>query len=92
MSGANVTFFCIGLGAPEPKMTWLKDSEPVKSSKRAVIDTNMGSLKLFVVTVVDAGRYTCVYKNKYGEDKKSAVLVVDGIEPGQCKFMLGRVG
>lgn len=83
LSGANVTFFCLGLGAPEPKMRWLKDSETVQSSKRVVIDTEIGSLRLFVVTVADAGKYTCVYKNRLGEDRRSAVLRVDGIDPGQ---------
>jgi len=86
LSGANVTFFCFGLGAPEPELTWLKDSETVQPSKRAVIDAKIGLLQLFVVTVADAGKYTCVYKNKLGEDRKSAVLLVDGIDPGQCKY------
>lgn len=91
LSGANVTFYCIGLGAPYPVMTWLKDSETVEPSKRVVIDSNFGSLRLFMVTVDDVGEYTCVYKNKFGEDKKSAKLLVDGIEPGQRKFMMGGV-
>lgn len=73
-------------------MTWLKDSETVQSSKRVVIDANIGSLRLLVVTVADAGKYTCVYKNRLGEDRKSAVLRVDGIDPGQCKLMTGGVG
>lgn len=92
LSGANVTFFCLGLGAPEPEMTWLKDSETVKPSKRVVIDAKIGSLRLFVVTVADAGKYTCVYKNRLGEDRKSAVLRVDGIDPGQCKLITGGAG
>ena len=92
LSGANVTFFCLGLGAPEPKMRWLKDSETVQSSKRVVIDTKIGSLRLFVVTVADAGKYTGVYKNRLGEDRRSAVLRVDGIDPGQCKFITGGAG
>ena len=92
LSGANVTFFCLGLGDPEPELTWLKDSETVQPSKRAEIDTKIGLLQLFVVTVADAGKYTCVYKNKFGEDKKSAVLLVDGIDPGQCKLVTGVAG
>ena len=89
LSGANVTFFCLGLADPEPQRTWLKDSEIIQESKRVAIDANTGSLQLFVVTVADAGIYTCVYTNKYGEDRKSAVLSVDGIDPGQCKLVTG---
>lgn len=89
LSGANVTFFCLGLGAPEPTLTWLKDSETIRRSKRVVITDEMGFLQLFVVTVADAGKYTCVYKNKHGENRKSAVLRVDGIDPGQCKLVTG---
>lgn len=73
-------------------MTWLKDSETVKPSERVVIDAKIGSLRLFVVTVADAGKYTCVYKNRLGEDRKSAVLRVDGIDPGQCKLITGGAG
>lgn len=84
-----MTFFCLGLGAPEPTLTWLKDSETIRRSKRVVITDEMGFLQLFVVTVADAGKYTCVYKNKHGENRKSAVLRVDGIDPGQCKLVTG---
>ena len=72
-------------------MSWLKDSETVKASKRAVISTSKGFLKLFVVTVDDAGKYTCVYNNEYGEDRKTAMLLVDGMESGPRKFITGGV-
>ena len=85
LSGANVSFYCDGLGAPQPEMTWLKDSKTIQPSKRTVVKT--GLLQLFFVTANDVGKYTCVYKNKYGEDRKSAVLFVDGIEHAQCKFI-----
>ncbi|KAJ7385462.1 hypothetical protein OS493_016546 [Desmophyllum pertusum] len=81
LSGANVSFYCDGLGAPQPEMTWLKDSKTIQPSKRTVVKT--GLLQLFFVTANDVGKYTCVYKNKYGEDRKSAVLFVDGIEHAQ---------
>ena len=92
LSGANVTFFCVGLGAPEPELTWVKDSETIQQSKRVVIDATIGSLQLFLVTVADVGKYTCVYKNKLGEDRRSGVLRVDGIDPGQCKLVTGGAG
>jgi len=83
LSGANVSFFCRGLGAPEPTLTWLKNSDTIKPSKRVYTDNEAGLLKLFQVSVDDAATYTCVYKNKYGDDRRSAVLIVDGVSPGQ---------
>ena len=77
------------MGDPEPKRTWLKNSETIRPSKRVAINNEMGFLQLFVVTVADVGEYTCVYKNKLGEDRKSAVLRVDGIDPEQCKLVTG---
>ncbi|XP_068740263.1 scavenger receptor cysteine-rich type 1 protein M160-like isoform X1 [Montipora capricornis] len=83
LSQANVSFYCEGLGWPNPKLMWLKDSVVIKPSKKVVIDENKGELKLFMVSIVDAAKYTCVYKNEHGEQKESAVLVVDGVDPRQ---------
>ena len=78
LSGANVTFNCQGLGyqtSPEP--TWLKDSESLTLSERVMVTKESGSLRLLLVTVYDAGTYTCVFKNSYGAAERSAILTVD---------------
>ena len=89
LSGTNVSFFCLGIGSPTPQVTWLKNSKTIQSSERILIDDGEGDdgdLKIFSVTVDDVGTYTCVYKNSKGEDRRSAVLIVDGIHPEQGKF------
>lgn len=86
LSQANVSFYCEGLGWPEPKLMWLKDSVVIKPSKKVVIGEQKGELKLFMVSIEDAAKYTCVYKNKYGEQKESAVLIVDGVDPRQSSI------
>lgn len=92
LSGANATFFCVGLGHPNPTLTWLKDSKPVQFSKRVVYKREDSALWVLGATLDDAGTYTCVYKNKYGKARKSAMLFVDGIEPGKCECIAGGVG
>ena len=86
LSGTNVSFFCRGLGSPPPQLTWLKNSKAIQSSKRILIDELNENLKILFVTVDDIGTYTCVYKNDKGEDRRSAVLIVDGIHPRESKF------
>ena len=89
LSGTNVSFFCRGIGSPTPQVTWLKNSKTIQSSKRILIDDGEGddgNLKIFSVTVDDIGTYTCVYENAKGEDRRSAVLIVDGVHPEQGKF------
>lgn len=86
ISGANVSFFCHGLGEPTPSLSWLKNSDTIQPSTRIFLDDEAGLLKLSVVSVDDVATYTCVYQNVYGEDRSSAALIVDGIDPEQCKF------
>ena len=71
---------------------WLKDSVVIKPSKKVVIGEQKGELKLFMVSIEDAAKYTCVYKNKYGEQKESAVLIVDGVDPRQSSIAPGEYG
>ena len=78
LSGANVSFFCVGVGDPVPSLTWLKDSKQIRPSTTKMIDSTTGELRLTSVTVEDGGSYTCVYKNEHGEAKQSVVLTVDG--------------
>lgn len=81
LTGANVSFYCVGYADPHPKITWEKNSETVQASDRIeVVSPVQGSAKLRInsVTVRDAGTYECIYKNSQGEVRRSAVLTVDG--------------
>ena len=89
LSGANVSFYCLGFADPTPEITWEKNSETVKASDR--IKLNLGPelayLRIDSVTVADAGTYECVYKNSYGEVRHSAVLTVDGQTRGKGQLV-----
>lgn len=82
LSNANASFFCVGMGYPNPSLTWVKDSKPIQQSTR-IFSTDDNALWVLSATVDDVGMYTCVYKNKYGEVSESASLYVDGIAPGK---------
>ena len=80
LSGANVSFYCVGFADPPPEIIWEKNSKGVESSDRIKVVAIQGSaeLRLSSVTVVDAGVYSCIYKNTFGEVRRSAKLTVDG--------------
>lgn len=85
LSEANVSFYCVGYGSPTPDVTWRKNGENVKETDRIKIDRSVGELRISSARDEDAGTYECIYSNKYGDDRKSAVLHVDG-QTGVCKF------
>ena len=77
ISGANISFYCRYLGYPKPIVKWLKNGEVVDGSGRIKVFPP-GELHIYKTTVRDSGEYTCLVSNKYGQDKSSAYLVVDG--------------
>ena len=78
LSGANVSFYCVGYSDPMPNLSWKKNGESVQETARIKIDKSLGELRISSALVEDAGKYECVYSNNLGEDKRSAVLNVDG--------------
>ena len=78
LSGANVSFYCVGYGDPQPNIFWKKNAESVKGTDRMKIDKSSGELRILSAKVEDAGTYECTYSNKHGEDKRSVVFNVDG--------------
>ena len=78
LSGANVSFYCVGYGDPQPNLTWKKNGETVQETDRIKIDQSSRELRIFSALVEDAGTYECIYSNKLGEDKRSVVFNVDG--------------
>lgn len=80
LSGANVSFYCVGYADPPPEIIWQKNSERIESSDRIKVDAiqGRGQLRIYSVTVGDSGVYKCIYKNSLGEVSRSAKLTVDG--------------
>ncbi|XP_071373120.1 hemicentin-1, partial [Centroberyx affinis] len=63
-------------GNPAPKITWLKDSQPISSDGSHRILSNGRTLQVLTAQVSDTGRYVCVADNVAGSADKSFNLNV----------------
>ncbi|XP_070688049.1 hemicentin-1 [Pempheris klunzingeri] len=63
-------------GNPTPKITWLKDSQPISSEGPHRILSNGRTLQVLTAQVSDTGRYVCVADNVAGSAEKSFNLNV----------------
>jgi hypothetical protein len=76
--GSTATLVCaLGSGTQPVQIIWYKDGQKVPSS----FITNQPTLSNVVIPVVksqDRGRYSCTIKSSFGEDTKSADLIVSG--------------
>ncbi|XP_053325662.1 hemicentin-1 [Spea bombifrons] len=71
-----VTLTCEVSGIPPPKVTWLKDGQPISHDSSILIMSGGMVLRFSHTTVSNAGRYTCVVSNAVGEEKKDFDLNV----------------
>ncbi|XP_034035488.1 hemicentin-1 [Thalassophryne amazonica] len=63
-------------GNPIPKITWIKDSQPISSDGPYRILSNGRRLQVLTAQVSDTGRYVCVADNVAGSAEKSFNLNV----------------
>ncbi|AWP10692.1 putative hemicentin-1 [Scophthalmus maximus] len=63
-------------GNPSPKITWLKDNQPISSDGQHRILSNGRTLQVSTAQVSDTGRYVCVADNVAGSAEKSFNLNV----------------
>jgi len=84
LSGANVTFYCLALGSPNPTIDWIHRGEVIKrqSGNARVGDT----LTLTNVQPNHAGKITCHAYSEKGSVTRHAYLTVDG-ETGELGFL-----
>ncbi|XP_033100233.1 Down syndrome cell adhesion molecule-like protein 1 homolog isoform X2 [Anneissia japonica] len=74
--GQSVTFSCITIGSPAATIRWLMSSgQQIQSSGRFSVTSS--TLTIVDVQQSDAGYYTCLAVNSWGENSASALLVVD---------------
>jgi len=68
-------------GLPEPRITWLKDGEPLDlDHTRDIRLLRAGRILQFLsADVADSGIYTCTSENKAGQDQKRYMLYVHGL-------------
>ncbi len=78
--GQKVSLACKIEGTPKPKLTWLKDGEPLPAANRftMVYDpfTNIAELKIDNASMGDVGSYVCLAENKAGKDQTFCSIFV----------------
>ncbi|XP_036834633.1 hemicentin-1 isoform X2 [Oncorhynchus mykiss] len=67
---------CQADGSPTPKITWLKDSQPISPKGPHRLLSNGRSLQVVNAQVTDTGHYVCVADNLAGSAEKSFNLNV----------------
>ncbi|CAL8090942.1 unnamed protein product [Calicophoron daubneyi] len=78
--GVNVKLTCTADGNPMPTMTWYKDGRELRKGEgNYEIESILGmsSLELYSCTERDSGNYSCVAKNKMGEDETDCKVIVE---------------
>uniref|UniRef100_A0A4W5PJT5 Leucine rich repeats and immunoglobulin like domains 1 n=1 Tax=Hucho hucho TaxID=62062 RepID=A0A4W5PJT5_9TELE len=74
--GETVALQCKALGSPPPKITWLRNDEPLRSSDRHHYTPGNQLLVIGSAALEDAGRYTCVMSNTLGTERGHSQLSV----------------
>ncbi|ROL43461.1 Hemicentin-1, partial [Anabarilius grahami] len=65
-------------GSPTPKISWIKDSQPLTPDNTHRLLSNGRTLQILNAQVTDTGRYVCVAQNLAGTAEKSFNLHVHG--------------
>ncbi|XP_059503813.1 hemicentin-1 isoform X2 [Stegostoma tigrinum] len=61
---------CMVSGTPTPKVSWLKDGQPLKADNTHKVLSNGRTLQILNAHISDTGRYVCVAENKAGNTEK----------------------
>ncbi|KAK2508441.1 hypothetical protein MC885_016939, partial [Smutsia gigantea] len=77
--GSSTSMTCFADGTPAPKMSWLRDGQPLGLDTHLTISTQGMVLQLIKAETEDSGRYTCIASNEAGEVSKHFILKV--LEP-----------
>ena len=85
--GSEATLFCsLGSGTKPVLFSWSKNGQDLPSKHVTNTQTST-TLVIPVVKIEDRGRYTCRVKSSFGEDSKSADLVVSGEHKALCSWI-----
>uniref|UniRef100_A0A665TQ64 Ig-like domain-containing protein n=1 Tax=Echeneis naucrates TaxID=173247 RepID=A0A665TQ64_ECHNA len=74
--GDTVALQCKALGSPPPRITWLRNDQPLRSSDRHHFTPGNQLLVIGSASLEDAGRYTCLMSNTLGTERAHSQLVV----------------
>ena len=73
----DVALPCIAVGNPSPQLHWKANGNPIPKNDK-IRQLPDGSLQITRVRKADAGKYTCMVNNKYGQDMVVHELIVNG--------------
>ncbi|XP_019490993.1 PREDICTED: hemicentin-1 [Hipposideros armiger] len=79
VKGSSTSMTCLTDGTPTPRMSWLRDGQPLGLDAHLTISTQGMVLQLIKAETEDSGRYTCIASNEAGEVSKHFILKV--LEP-----------
>ncbi|XP_076012898.1 leucine-rich repeats and immunoglobulin-like domains protein 1 [Genypterus blacodes] len=79
--GDTVALQCKALGSPPPRITWLRNDQPLRPSDRHHFTPGNQLLVISSASLEDAGRYTCLMSNTLGSTRAHSQLVVTRHSP-----------
>ncbi|XP_068397521.1 hemicentin-1 isoform X4 [Eschrichtius robustus] len=79
VKGSSTSMTCFTDGTPTPRMSWLRDGQPLGLDAHLSISSQEMVLQLIKAETEDSGRYTCIASNEAGEISKHFILKV--LEP-----------
>lgn len=80
VEGSSASMSCLTDGTPTPRMSWLRDGQPLGLDAHLTISTQGMVLQLTRAETEDSGRYTCTASNEAGEVSKHFILKVLGMQ------------
>lgn len=81
MDGQKVTFECVVVGKPIPKVQWFHNDVPVQDEKDVIIAQDSEGVCSLTITEAfpeNSGEYVCYASNKVGEAVCKSTLLVEG--------------
>ncbi|XP_055275068.1 hemicentin-1 isoform X3 [Moschus berezovskii] len=79
VKGSSTSMTCFTNGTPAPRISWLRDGQPLGLDTHLSISSQGMVLQLIKAETEDSGRYTCIASNEAGEVSKHFILKV--LEP-----------
>uniref|UniRef100_A0A8C7ZID0 Leucine-rich repeats and immunoglobulin-like domains 1 n=1 Tax=Oryzias sinensis TaxID=183150 RepID=A0A8C7ZID0_9TELE len=86
--GDTVALQCKALGSPPPRITWLRNDQPLRPSDRHHFTPGNQLLVICSASLEDAGRYTCLMSNTLGTTRAHSQLAVSQ-SSGDCSSPAG---
>lgn len=81
MDGQKVTFSCVVVGKPTPRVQWFHNDVPIEDAKDTIVSQDSEGVCSLTITEAfpeNSGEYVCYASNKVGEAVCKSTLIVEG--------------